>query len=131
MTEKKEERPIYKMWWFWAIVAVLIVACVAIIIVAMPTKKEKEYIAPDELSSKIEKDRQDAIAQQRASTLEIVKATKEAVVAYKELNGYYPASLSDIPDWPETGAVTYSYNEAGVPTLSYYLDGELVEEPVE
>ena len=88
-------------------------------------------MSPDELSSQIEKNRQSAVEQQRESTLKIVEATKEAVIAYKELNGHYPSKLTDIEGWSENDTITYSYDGVNIPTVSYYLDGSLKEEPVE
>ena len=132
MSGKKTERtPIYKLWWFWVIVVAIIAACVVAIVLALPKEKEKEYMSSDDLSAKIEKDRQAAIEQQKEATRNIVKATKEAVLAYKELKGYYPTELTDMEGWTESSAVTYNYDGVNTPTLSYYLDGEKVEEPIE
>ncbi len=131
MADKAEKKPIYTVWWFWAIVVVVITSCAIALILSIPKEKGKEYMSPDELSSQIEKNRQSAVEQQRESTLKIVEATKEAVIAYKELNGHYPSKLTDIDGWNENDTVTYSYDGVNTPTVSYYLDGSLKEEPVE
>lgn len=134
MAEKKEatKKPIYKKWWFWAIAFVLIISCVVTLILAVPQKKEKEYISPEKLSSNIEKQRQDAIQQQKESTIKIVEATKEAVIAYKDLHGDYPAKLNDIDGWDDNwDVVEYYYNGVDIPTIYYYSDGEKVGESVE
>lgn len=131
MADKAEKKPIYAVWWFWVIVAVIIVSCVVALIMSMPKEKEKEYMSPDELSSQIEKNKQSAVEQQREATLSIVSSTKDALKAYKDQYGYYPSKLTDMQDWPETDAVEYVYDGTGTPALRYYLDGEQVEEPVE
>ena len=133
MAKKANERkPIYMEWWFWSIVAAVVIASIIILVLSIPRKKEKEYMSPEELSAKIEKDKQNAIKGERESIIEIVKATKKGLEAYKELYGFYPSKLSDMGDaWKDDGTVTYSYDGVSSPVIYYYLDGKKIEETIE